>query len=361
MRICIISDIHANSDALKKVLDHANKREVTHYYFLGDLIDYGPDPVGVINAIAELKGTGNLLMVYGNHYGYYHQIEKIKMEKMYSHDKIMVLGKQYTFAELWKEVAASWNERQDRDFDLTMQKLHILTNIFMRERSYLVNNGHAIDSIIRNLLSIDTETRKFALEWYLEDGKRQAINYGPLTYDYGVTHAIHILLHGAFLNASGQYVYPWHDGFWLRPNFIDPLKAIKSSQYHRSCVMFGHSHIPFYLPLDDADNVEHIDPAFIRYAVPLPLGSWTTIINPGSVGQPRDLDPRTAYAILDVDANTITYYRLKYDLRRNVRRMRRYGYPDKLIQQLQNADFPEEMPDNFREVLHMRKAQEGSD
>ena len=38
------------------------------------------------------------------------------------------------------------------------------------------------------------------------------------------------------------------------------------------------------------------------------------IINPGSVGQPRDLDPRSSYAILDDETKTVEFFRLDYDI-----------------------------------------------
>ncbi len=64
MRALIISDVHANLEALKKVLEDANQRGgFDQVWCLGDVVDYGPDPGPCIEALAEL----DLLCVAGNH------------------------------------------------------------------------------------------------------------------------------------------------------------------------------------------------------------------------------------------------------------------------------------------------------
>jgi diadenosine tetraphosphatase ApaH/serine/threonine PP2A family protein phosphatase len=58
------------------------------------------------------------------------------------------------------------------------------------------------------------------------------------------------------------------------------------------------------------------------------------LINPGSVGQPRDGDARAAYAILDSDKQTVTLRRTKYPVQRTVEAICRAGLPDLLAQRL---------------------------
>jgi diadenosine tetraphosphatase ApaH/serine/threonine PP2A family protein phosphatase len=58
-------------------------------------------------------------------------------------------------------------------------------------------------------------------------------------------------------------------------------------------------------------------------------------INPGSVGQPRDQDPRAAYALLDSDAGTVEFQRVEYDIARTQRQMREFGLPNALIRRLE--------------------------
>ena len=58
------------------------------------------------------------------------------------------------------------------------------------------------------------------------------------------------------------------------------------------------------------------------------------IINPGSVGQPRDNDPRAAYALLDSDSGMLTFHRVAYDIALTQQRMFEVGLPARLILRL---------------------------
>ncbi len=58
------------------------------------------------------------------------------------------------------------------------------------------------------------------------------------------------------------------------------------------------------------------------------------IANPGSVGQPRDQDPRAAFALLDVEERRWTYYRVPYDVERTQYLMQQAGLPYRLIARL---------------------------
>jgi diadenosine tetraphosphatase ApaH/serine/threonine PP2A family protein phosphatase len=58
------------------------------------------------------------------------------------------------------------------------------------------------------------------------------------------------------------------------------------------------------------------------------------ILNPGSVGQPRDGDPRAAYAIWDSRARTVTMHRVEYDIRATQKLMSEAGLPRWLIERL---------------------------
>jgi len=58
------------------------------------------------------------------------------------------------------------------------------------------------------------------------------------------------------------------------------------------------------------------------------------IVNPGAVGQPRDGDPRAAYAVLDTVAGAVSFHRVPYDVSGTVNAMRRHGLPDSLARRL---------------------------
>lgn len=58
------------------------------------------------------------------------------------------------------------------------------------------------------------------------------------------------------------------------------------------------------------------------------------LLNPGSVGQPRDGDPRASYAVLDTDAGTVTFEKVPYDVAATQRRIRARGLPAVLADRL---------------------------
>jgi len=61
------------------------------------------------------------------------------------------------------------------------------------------------------------------------------------------------------------------------------------------------------------------------------------LINPGSIGQPRDGDRRAAFAILDSGQHTVDYFRTSYDLPTTQEKMRKAGLPPQLIQRLDHG------------------------
>jgi diadenosine tetraphosphatase ApaH/serine/threonine PP2A family protein phosphatase len=68
-------------------------------------------------------------------------------------------------------------------------------------------------------------------------------------------------------------------------------------------------------------------------SVPLP-DDRKIVLNPGGVGQPRDGDPRAAYAIYDTDACTVTVHRVEYDVGATQALMEAAGLPRRLIDRL---------------------------
>jgi diadenosine tetraphosphatase ApaH/serine/threonine PP2A family protein phosphatase len=88
----------------------------------------------------------------------------------------------------------------------------------------------------------------------------------------------------------------------------------------------GHSHIQCFFHLDEERNRINLDVA--RPGVRIELAP-RIILNPGSVGQPRDRDPRAAYAIYDDEASTWEPRRVVYDWTPVQQRIREAGLPEK--------------------------------
>jgi diadenosine tetraphosphatase ApaH/serine/threonine PP2A family protein phosphatase len=66
MRLALLSDLHANSQALEACLAHAKNQDVAQYAFLGDLVGYGANPAEVLSRVMALAEAGALVLK-GNH------------------------------------------------------------------------------------------------------------------------------------------------------------------------------------------------------------------------------------------------------------------------------------------------------
>lgn len=96
--------------------------------------------------------------------------------------------------------------------------------------------------------------------------------------------------------------------------------------------LVGHSHTPLIFLEIDEETVQMYAPI---YNQPLELDGPRAIVNPGSVGQPRDYDPRAAYVILDTERNTLEHRRVEYAYTQTQERMANHGLPVRLINRLQ--------------------------
>ncbi|MGB7874812.1 MAG: metallophosphoesterase family protein [Anaerolineales bacterium] len=88
----------------------------------------------------------------------------------------------------------------------------------------------------------------------------------------------------------------------------------------------GHSHIQCMFQLDEERDRITLDAPHVGEAMPL---TKRAILNPGSVGQPRDRDPRAAYAIFDPEAKTWEARRVAYDFTEVQERIRQARLPEK--------------------------------
>jgi putative phosphoesterase len=85
-----------------------------------------------------------------------------------------------------------------------------------------------------------------------------------------------------------RHASPWDEETYLRAD-SEALSVLHLDQ--RQTLVVGHTHRPMYLRIG---------------------GGW--LLNPGSVGQPRDGDPRASYAVIDVDSGEVEHRRVDYDV-----------------------------------------------
>ena len=113
---------------------------------------------------------------------------------------------------------------------------------------------------------------------------------------------------------------------------LDTRSATLSFEFFDTPYCFaGHTHLPvlYYLP-DTLLIAQLIVPEHISQMTLAPRA----IINPGSVGQPRDRDPRAAYAMLDLTNYTWEWHRVEYDIDSVQERMRAENLPERHISRL---------------------------
>jgi len=95
-------------------------------------------------------------------------------------------------------------------------------------------------------------------------------------------------------------------------------------------VLVGHSHVPLAISLTDGV----LDGGVAPGGTETELGSSRWLINPGSVGQPRDGDPRAAWLLLDLDAGRAEHRRVEYEVGLTQNEIRERGLPDALAERL---------------------------
>lgn len=113
---------------------------------------------------------------------------------------------------------------------------------------------------------------------------------------------------------------------------LDTHSANQNFDYFEGLFCFvGHTHIPVHFTLNSNGSGT-------RMRVPKPNSQFQledrSIVNPGSVGQPRDRDPRAAFAIFDTETNNWDYRRVEYDVERVQAQMRKAQLPERHIVRL---------------------------
>ena len=126
------------------------------------------------------------------------------------------------------------------------------------------------------------------------------------------------LFHGSPRGPVWSYV--------LKPSEISDSFALTGEPL----LLVGHTHFAMAATVANEQLVlERVEPGA---SVDLTRGRW--LLNPGSVGQPRDGDPRAAYLLLDLDAGRAEFKRVEYDVARTQAEIRELGFPEQLAVRL---------------------------
>lgn len=136
------------------------------------------------------------------------------------------------------------------------------------------------------------------------------------------TEADRVLVHGSPRDPIWEYIT---SASIARANFDALPTAIG---------LFGHTHVPAAW-LERDGRLEGSEPGA---SSSVSLGDGTrALLNPGSVGQPRDGDPRSSWLELDSEAGTATWRRVAYDIAAVQRDMRTAGLPARLVERLRHG------------------------
>jgi predicted phosphodiesterase len=242
VRYLILSDIHANWEALEAVLNHTTG-EYDQILCCGDLIGYGADP----NAVVDWARANLAAVVRGNH------------------DKASVGLEDLEWFNPVAKAAALWTQRE-----LTPE------------------NTEYIRQLPKGPISVDGF---------------QVVHGSPLDED--------------------EYV-------------VKPSDASQTFSYlDARLTFFGHTHLQggFAWSRQRVEAIAKPNAKTDRMLLDLDP-DCLYLINPGSIGQPRDGDARAAYVLYNPDDGYLSYHRLPYDVKTAQVKIRRAGLPDLLADRL---------------------------
>jgi predicted phosphodiesterase len=130
------------------------------------------------------------------------------------------------------------------------------------------------------------------------------------------------LVHGAPRDPARSYVQTLQDA-------VDAIEAVDAQ-----VVLCGHTHVPMLVEIESFEGPRGLS---IDANVPYFLQGKRCLLNPGSVGQPRDGDPRASAIFLDTDSETATWIRVPYDIEQAQVLILAAGLPSQLATRLQTG------------------------
>ena len=242
MRYAILSDIHANLEALHVVLDAVESMGVDEVLSLGDLVGYNADPNECVRLVRERE----IPTLMGNH----------------------------------DAVACGLSDAVDFNPIARTAAIWTRENLAPDHREYLL---------------AQPEQRS------LDGGIR--------------------LVHGSMLHRD-HYLLSGYD-------ILENVHRMRAEEPGVRILLFGHTHNQVAFVCDGEDNLSQVSsPRFTLQ------DDRVYLINPGSVGQPRDQDPRSSFLLLDTNERSVEFLRLPYDVQACAKKILHQGLPRELADRL---------------------------
>ena len=112
-----------------------------------------------------------------------------------------------------------------------------------------------------------------------------------------------------------------------------PTATASYDHFEGPFCLVGHTHVPSIFARSPEGAVQaHRIVGDAELSLKRP--GWRFILNPGSVGQPRDDDPRASCLLIDTDRGTASWRRFEYDVAETQQQMRRVKLPARLVERL---------------------------
>ena len=243
MRAAVLTDIHANRQALEAVLAAIDDAGAEQIWCLGDMVGYGAQPDACTSLIRERCAT----CLVGNH-----------------------------------------------------------------------------DLAVLNALDITSfsDTAATAVEWTRDNVSEETLEFlaslDPAASQHGIG-----LFHASPRDPVWEYVIS-----------VDQAEAGFAAQEER-VGLIGHSHIALFFVREAGARPGHAQGAQAGEGTELEIAEGSWLLNPGSVGQPRDGDPRAAWLELDTEEWSVRYHRVPYDVDGAASAILAAGLPRILAERLQ--------------------------
>lgn len=220
MKICVLSDIHGNYDALKKCVKQAKKFKITKFFCLGDYVGYYYEPDKCIDLLIKIKA----ICIRGNH-------ENIFLDILKNNNKLSLYKSKYG-----NGILSAYKKLKKRHIDF-IKKLPKTKKIKIKEKKIL-------------------------------------------------------LCHGS----------PWDTNEYIYPNKFKNFKK-KINKYKYNYIFLGHTHIQM-----------------------LKKNKNQIILNPGSVGQPRDKSLSANWLIFDIIKKKYQFKKSKFNHNKIIKQVYKYDH-----------------------------------
>ncbi|RLC91917.1 MAG: hypothetical protein DRI79_01790 [Chloroflexi bacterium] len=265
-RYAILSDIHGNLEALEAVLSHAEQQGIDGLWFLGDVVVYGPDPAACVERLREAFDRWPHVAISGN-------------------NDLAIAGAQEP-----EQLIGDWGV-QAGIVDLKDPRV----------------------AELKRYVTATDLSHRWTLE-QLSDDQRAWLAQLPTSAQYPLEGVM--MVHASPCEPTGT------EGNYLHDT-PDAEEAWLSLPDDRPLCFFGHTHratvFRRVVETRKYDNTEKIS----KPREPVQVDDRPLLVNPGSVGQPRDgAPPRACYAIYDTDESQVYFHRLEYDVERTIEKLR---------------------------------------